>query len=151
MKHTIKGVLYGHYDSRGGATFIESENGRDEGTDRLYAEAFCCEGYEFDGKVVSAAEEAKEICDQNFLGEAILHSDKSVLHGEDIEYEDNALPIWVKEPDGPTEEARYEIQRGGECPEGWTESQLGEDAFGIIVLIREEGTYGTEPTPFHKI
>jgi hypothetical protein len=138
MKHRITGVLYGHYDSRGGATFIECTNGRDEGTDNLYAESFWIGDSEQERK-----ENTKRICDDDFLGPAVLESDTAVTHGMDVDYRNDYQKLWVKwkEDANPTDFV-YELVVAKEKPPGaWEESELGEDAFGVVVLLREEGTY----------
>ena len=147
MTHEIKGVLYGHYDSRGGSTFVESSDGRTPTTDALYAESFCCEGWDFgDGRKISKEQQAKQLCDDDFLGTATIRSEAEIQNGQDIEYDDNALPVWVKETTDPSGRyaEHYEIQHGGECPEGYKESELGEDAFGIIVMRHDQGEKSEE-------
>jgi len=72
--HQHKGFLYGHYDSRGGTTFIEA-NTRDE-ADRRYGEVF---GY--------SPEETKEFNPggNDFIGEAVLSSPSPLEDEEDLE------------------------------------------------------------------
>jgi hypothetical protein len=136
MKYRITGYLYGHYDSRGGATFIEAKS-REE-ADPFYSEAFMCEGYD----EVTPEQQAKEICDDDYLGPATIESDVEIAHGQDLEHDENALPLWVHtdESQDPVI-AVYKLRYGGECPEGFQESELGEDAFGVVVLRAGKSTF----------
>jgi hypothetical protein len=137
--HKIQGFLYGHYDSRGGATFIE-------GTDKAKADAeyvlpFCLEQV-FPDEPEVVKERNREIIEQDFLGEATIESEFRIENEQDIEQGEHAEPLWVRfVPNDPKNEGfqgspgRYELAIGTKPPaEDWKESELGEDAFGVIVL-----------------
>ena len=139
MTHKYEGFLYGHYDSRGGATFVEGTD-RDK-ADKQYAEAFICEGYEG----ATPEQQAKEICEEDFLGFATVESPIEIHHGQDIDFQfvemEPEWKLWVKAPDDPTEEAHYELRIAKEQPDGFEESELGEDAFGMVVLLAGKSTF----------
>ena len=150
------GFLFGCYDSRGGATFIEAPS---EYEARLayiamgvltYEETMKdAESWAFDPeasgfwKELNDARHDKQkavgvLTESDFLGKATLRSDEEIPEGTDMEepehYEEEQEErycLWVKE-----ENAEYElfyskkpIKQG---PEGYKPSELGEDAFGCI-------------------
>jgi hypothetical protein len=125
MKTKIEGVLYGHYDSRGGAIFITSPEGRTPKTDERYTGLFCVED-----------EYKKELADDDFLGPATIESDEEITNEQDLDFDSDGTPLWVRDfTNGEGGVGKYHLQYGGECPEGYSESELGEDAYGVIVLL----------------
>jgi hypothetical protein len=82
---TYRGFLYGHYDSRGGTTFVEADS-RDTAL-RRYVIGF---GYE-DGKPfqfdVPTADWLRMIEDEDFLCEAMIESDEELIVGMDLDGE----------------------------------------------------------------
>ena len=141
MKTNLNGFLFGHYDSRGGATFVVAQS--KEEAFKKYASAFWMDEEE---KKTEGLEVAKE----DFLGAATLESELEIEDGTDLEYNEQGpdqegdgihLPLWVKfEAADPFDAGlqgapgTYHLVYGGECPEGHAESELGEDAFGVILM-----------------
>jgi len=127
------GFLYGHYDSRGGATFIPVAT-REE-ADRLYASIFMHHNGIFDSKE-EADEADKQVCEEDFLGAATVESPTPLEDGQDIEYDhdpEEDPSLWVREFD-----SHYELVVSKECPgDGFEPSQLGEDAYGVIIQTKE--------------
>jgi hypothetical protein len=120
----ITGFLYGHYDSRGGAAFIEGTD--KEQADAKYVEDFGLDQIFDDPEELTTAK--NQVLEDDFLGLATVESPKEIQEGEDIDYRDDDLKLWVKN-DGTT----YELVVAAEQPEGFGESELGEDAFGVMV------------------
>ena len=126
----LQGFLFGHYDSRGGATFVVADDKKEAA--KKYASAMWLE----------SEEEALEVATEDFLGAATVESDLEIEDGTDLQsYEDDAIPLWVAfVPDDPANAnchgapGVYTLRYGGECPEGYRESELGEDAFGVILM-----------------
>lgn len=128
-----EGYLYGHYDSRGGATFVIAPTR--EQADALYVEAFATNEYADDA--AQAEEYNKNIIDEDFLGTAELESPHEPVQGEDLEYRDEGDPLrlWVKEL-YRDKEHHYFLALAAECPDGFEESELGEDACGVVFQNR---------------
>ena len=127
----LQGFLFGHYDSRGGATFVVA-------TDKAEAYKKYASGMWLDE---DHQDEAIECAKEDFLGAATLESELEIEDGTDLQsYEDDAIPLWVHHvPDNPEDTNHgapgvYKLRYGGECPEGYRESELGEDAFGVILM-----------------
>ena len=142
MKTKLEGFLFGHYDSRGGTTFVESN-------DQAKAKKKYADSFYFDE---DQNDEAMEIANDDFLGPATIESEEEIGDGQDIEYGEvvdgndaGQLPLWVRvNGDGDDKHqgspGTYHLQFGGECPDGHEESELGEDAFGVIVIRKEEAS-----------
>jgi len=133
----ITGFLYGHYDSRGGATFIEAAT--QEEANPFYLESFACD----DVEGMTKAEIEANIVKDDFLGPATLESPTEITHGMDVDYRDDGQKLWVKwkEDANPTDFV-YELAVAKEPPPGaWEESELGEDAFGVIVLRQGKSSF----------
>jgi len=88
----ITGFLYGHYDSRGGATLIEDES--KEIADIRYASMFCNEDSEWGTK----AEQDKTLIEEDFIAKVTFSSYREVADGEDLE---QGPPIPSEEDDAP--------------------------------------------------
>jgi len=138
MKTVLHGFLYGHYDSRGGATFVEAKT-REE-ADPFYVEAFC-----YVPECGMTKEEwTKQLSDDDFLGTATIESPIEITHGMDIDFGFTEMePTWKLwnqmrvESDG-----HYELRIAKEAPdETYEESELGEDAFGVVVLLAGKSTF----------
>jgi hypothetical protein len=130
----IQGFLYGHYDSRGGASFYETAT--KEEADQIYKTSFVLDADE-------AEEYGQQIADEDFLGTAAIESDTDVQDEEDIEYRDEGdeRKLWVRE-DKNSETSHYELRIAKDQPPGFGESELGEDAFGVLVFrpsLRQPG------------
>jgi len=105
-----KFFLYGHYDSRGGATLIEDES--KEKADIRYAEAFCNEDSEWGTK----AEQDKQLIEEDFLGKVTFTSYRDVQDGEDLE---QGEPI-------PSERADAEKANAFEDGLAWADDKIVE-------------------------
>ena len=156
--HITKGWLYGHYDSRGGATLVYAPN-REE-ADRIYASVFMHHSGIFDTKE-EADEADKQVCEEDFIAPAIVMSHRPLEHNEDLENSCPNPPAW--EPHDPHEWAvlwcpKEEADPWNSLPEGgdihfiltnewarddnppvkgWVPSQFGEDAYGVIFMNKE--------------
>jgi len=86
----MKYFLYGHYDSRGGATLIEDET--KEAASARYLESFWCEDNEWGTK----ADQEKQIIEDDFIAEVTFTSYREVEDGEDLE---QGRPIPSEEDD----------------------------------------------------
>jgi hypothetical protein len=153
-----KGFLFGHYDSRGGATFIE-------GTDEFEAKLKYIEyGIGYEQTMKDAAEWSSEayehglgwpvspfwaelhalrddkpaavekIVGEDFIAPATIESWRELKEGEDIEWLEGDEKLWANGEDledGTT--VMFRLTQGQESPgEDWIESEYGEDACGVI-------------------
>ena len=106
--HTYKGFLFGHYDSRGGANFIETDDEYDakrkyqemtgqtlqEQVDEMRSWANDPNTHpdfiEFRDKLNAAGDDERKLLDilleEDFLGSVTVESCRELEHGEDIEY-----------------------------------------------------------------
>jgi len=130
----LQGFLFGHYDSRGGASFVVAETKAE--AYKKYVSTFWLDEEE-------KATEGVKIAEEDFLGAATLESEHEIEDGTDLEYGedgDRPIPLWVSYvPDNPEDTNHgapgvYKLRWGGECPEGFRASELGEDAFGVILM-----------------
>jgi hypothetical protein len=141
----LHGFLYGHYDSRGGATFIEADTQPE--ADAVYAKAFMHK--EVWPNAPKQVEEAdKQVCGDDYLGTATVEANTPIENGQDIEYVvEDPTPgpsLWVKETTTPGAfyPEHYELVLSEKCPDGFVESSLGEDAFGVIVILKGFDSFG---------
>lgn len=137
-----EGFLYGHYDSRGGCSFIEADS--KEKADAVYLQSFCLGEEELKAIMAPYMKTyGEEIIEEDFLGAATIESEDEIEDGTDMEYGehgDRPIPLWVQfSPNNPENTNQgntgsYRLRYGGECPAGFQESELGEDAFGVIIM-----------------
>jgi hypothetical protein len=144
----IEGYLYGHYDSRGGAMFIALPT-REE-ADKLYAAGFM-HNQVFD--TPAEVEEAdKQVIEDDFLGPATLECERRPEEGEDFGDFDPDDPTvmklwaryredgeWCTEWQGTPGES--ELILSVAQPPGFAESELAEDAYGVL-FVSEAKTLG---------
>ena len=129
-KHT--GFLYGHYDSRGCATFLEAKT--KEEADFRYVEMIF-EGWD---PAERTKEYEKELIEGDFIAPCEIEG--PISDGEDIEYREDGQTLWTNIPsEWPDGIANVEFRVAKECPgEGWHESNFGEDAAGVIFIAEED-------------
>jgi hypothetical protein len=131
---TISGWLYGHYDSRGGATFIAAPSKAE--ADEWYCNDFALEE-------IWKGDELKEakasLIEEDFMGPATLQSPVEIKNGEDIEYRDEKDPLKLWNQMKVESDPHYSLVIAKEPPdETYEESELGEDAFGVIFQDKKE-------------
>jgi hypothetical protein len=104
--------LYGHYDSRGGATLIEAENR--EQADHAYLTSFGMLSF-MATEEWNTPEHRAEFINEEFITEVnALESHRTIEKGEDIEY-------------GPTENTnKYELARAFEDGLAWADEEVVE-------------------------
>lgn len=89
---TVKGYVYGHYDSRGGTTFVRAEN-REE-ADRKYVKYYWGEEERPGVNPEEFTQWLKGVCDEDFMFHAALHvPDGYALDTESIDLEVEGMVI----------------------------------------------------------
>lgn len=155
MKREIHGFLFGHFDSRGGCTFVEAAN---EATALAkYSEAFKYWNDADPDAASNAAELLANLKDDDLLGPAIIETELEIVDGQeldggfsgtleldapddiprpggitayldDIELgSDNLLDVLDHLPDGPVR-----IFYGPFPGPGFVAPRWDDDAFGLI-------------------
>jgi hypothetical protein len=120
-----EGHLYGHYDSRGGTSFVVASSRKE--ADKRYIEFFW-PGDEFD--FTDAAEE-------DHLGYAVIESDQPLAHGSDIdEGGDYRVFCQGAEEDEFVGKNSHELVRAIENPDGeeYAHPRWDDDAFSLIFI-----------------
>jgi hypothetical protein len=148
--YTYRGFLYGHYDSRGGTTFVEADSRA--AALRRYVIGF---GYQ-DGDPtqfdIPTADWLRMIEDEDFLCEATIESDEELIVGIDLDGEftggydpDTGVgrTAWVPKPaDGVdtaglvmgciTPGAPIVIRYGAKPGDDWIAPRFDDDAYGLL-------------------
>jgi hypothetical protein len=120
-----EGWLFGHYDSRGGASFyvgFTKETALAE-----YADTFGDPGMDADTFRAQLEE-------TDFLGPATLETKHTPKDGEDLEYRTDDQVLWVRVQDETN--PHFELRLSEDRPEedGFIPAELGEDAFGVLFI-----------------
>lgn len=128
---TYQGFLYGHYDSRGGGTFIASDS-------REAADAAYCRTMGWDDPSLHDTEyKPSEWAEEDFIAQAVLESHRPLVDGEDLEQRDDGQSLWTDESEASSanipETIRLRFTPTPDKPEGeWYEGHYGEDACGVL-------------------
>jgi hypothetical protein len=120
-----EGWLFGHYDSRGGASLYVGFT--KEAALAEYAKSF------IDTEIPGLDFKA-QLEETDFLGTATLETAHTPKDGEDLEYRTDDQVLWVRVKDeaNPHFELRLSEDRPDE--DGFIPAELGEDAFGVLFI-----------------
>src|SRR5262245_19064040 len=153
MTHQYKGFVFGHYDSRGGANFIEAETEQQAREQYIAMSWGGLEGLVKDANnwadEPNAATFWREIRDlhragdhaalvkaateEDWIGPATIESLEPIANGADLEYDEEGK-LWSNWNPGSMDDppAIIEFRVADEQPDGFEQSEFGEDAFGLI-------------------
>jgi len=151
MKKVGDGWLFGHYDSRGGATLFLDQCDEQKALDRYIGESFCVEAHE------DYYDQMRKSLYEDSLGLCSLYADESIADKIREEYEGCCMDVLygegefdncsytldvgekqlilclVQMPRGVEPPDQLIIQLPDYVPTVFDYNDLGEDAFGLIV------------------